>query len=95
MTWRAHRTTCTQLPIIPPASPSSSQTALVLLWICAQIWYNGTWGSINHDGWDWHEARVACRQLGFVTGRPVGSAKYGMSRCVRRWLLTAEESSKA
>ncbi|KAG2492959.1 hypothetical protein HYH03_008867 [Edaphochlamys debaryana] len=42
-----------------------------------EIWYNGSWGSIGDSDWDWRDARVACRQLGFVTGLPAWRAKYG------------------
>ncbi|GFR51391.1 hypothetical protein Agub_g13827 [Astrephomene gubernaculifera] len=46
-----------------------------------EIWYNGSWGSVYQSrSWDWRAARVACRQLGFLSGKPVFNAVYGKSR---------------
>lgn len=30
-----------------------------------EIYYSGSWEAICYDGWDIHDAFVACRQLGF------------------------------
>ncbi|KAG2432536.1 hypothetical protein HXX76_008881 [Chlamydomonas incerta] len=41
-----------------------------------EVFHEGTWGTIHQDDWDWRGAAVACRQLGFVTGRPVYNSAY-------------------
>lgn len=44
-----------------------------------EIWNEGAFGSICHDGFDFRDAVVACRQLGFATGRPLPNAVLGRS----------------
>ncbi|GFR47962.1 hypothetical protein Agub_g9766, partial [Astrephomene gubernaculifera] len=67
------------LRLISPEGNSSSRGQL-------QVLHNGIWGVIDHTGFDWHAARVACRELGFTSGRPAAYSVYGGGQDMPFWL---------
>ncbi|KAG2435038.1 hypothetical protein HYH02_012035 [Chlamydomonas schloesseri] len=44
-----------------------------------QVWFNGTWGTVFNDRFNWRSARVACRQLGYANGRPLYNSVFGQA----------------
>ena len=31
-----------------------------------EICFNGVWGTVTHDWWNWQDAKVVCKQLGIM-----------------------------
>ena len=62
-----------------------------------QVRYNGLWGAVNFSGWDFKDARVVCRQLGFIGLAAVFEGAPHSPRQGLVWLTdlncTGEESS--
>ena len=43
-----------------------------------EIFYNGMWGTICSNGWDWEDAHVVCVMAGFGTAvKPVTDGYFG------------------
>ena len=42
-----------------------------------EICVDGNWGTVCDDGWNYNDARVACRQLGFPTIGKIKNASFG------------------
>jgi hypothetical protein len=52
-----------------------------------QLFFRDTWGSVSTYGWTYHNARAACRQMGWATGAAVQSSGtvYGSSAVGPVW----------
>ncbi|KXZ45990.1 hypothetical protein GPECTOR_48g422 [Gonium pectorale] len=42
-----------------------------------QLWYNGMWGYLQIENWNWAGALAACRELGYTSGSPLMGAVMG------------------
>ncbi|XP_028407319.1 deleted in malignant brain tumors 1 protein-like, partial [Dendronephthya gigantea] len=55
-----------------------------------EVFYNGTWGTICNDGWDIRDARVVCRQLGYIDSGMVLYSSWIFSGSGKIWLKNVD-----
>ncbi|XP_028408887.1 scavenger receptor cysteine-rich type 1 protein M130-like [Dendronephthya gigantea] len=51
-----------------------------------EVFRNGTWGTVCDDGWDFNDARVACRELGYLNAVRALQGKHVSSGSGQIWL---------
>ena len=53
-----------------------------------EVYFNNTWGTICDDYWDLRDARVACRQLGFVDAISAEVfSRFGIGEGMKNWVF--------
>ena len=51
-----------------------------------EVYYNGEWGTVCDDGWDFNDAQVICKELGFVRAIDAKSDAFYGEGSGRIWL---------
>ena len=52
-----------------------------------EVYHNGEWGTVCHNGWDLNDAQVVCRELGYSNATAVRySSFYGPGVGKKIWL---------
>ena len=60
-----------------------------------EVLFNGTWGTVCDDGWDFNDAHVACQQLGYVRAKEYNIGSYfGRGDTDRVWMSGLNCSGK-
>lgn len=58
-----------------------------------EILHNGKWGSVCDDEWDFLEATVVCRQLGYDEAiKATGNGQFGQARSTANIAFPVEKS---
>ena len=79
-TYSAHILIFLEIPLRLQGPISANGTGRV------EIFYNGEWGTICDNGWDINDARVVCRQLGYLSAVRALQGRYVPDGTGKIWL---------